>query len=62
MRIVAFVRCCLRIVNELAQTAAKFIDGSFGKKLLATVNPDNPKVDDIAKRIDELIQKNNSDR
>ncbi len=51
-----------RIVNELAQTAAKFIDGSFGKKLLATVNPDNPKVDDIAKRIDELIQKNNSDR
>lgn len=44
-----------RIVKGLAQTAAEFFGSSFAHKLLATIDPENVKIEDTVNCIDKKI-------
>lgn len=49
-----------RIVKELAQTAAKFFENSFDRKLIATIDPEKEDVKDIVSSIDRMISTDSS--
>ena len=45
-----------REIKNMAQEASKFLYKYFDEELIATIDPDNPKFDDLVKDIDKLIQ------